>query len=857
MRLLLAISLRRLLAQPLRTSLVAAGIALGVAILCSFNLLRSEIDESFRKGIDAIAGKADLEISAGPTGVAEEALERVRRAPGVAHATPVLDTVANLVGGPAGDSVRVVGIDLLGDDYFFGDLLGDRSHDEAPVEDPLAFLNSTESVLVAEAFARKRGLGVGASFQVATPAGVRPLRVRGLLPMEGVADAYGGDVAVMDLYAMQIAFGREGRFDRVQVALEGEGASVDLRAAALRRALGGDLRVERPASRGERVARMLLGFRTALSFASGLALIVAMFLVYNAVSIAVAERRGEIGLLRALGGTLAQVRRLFVAEAALLGAVGGAAGAGLGVLLARLLAGNVGESVSSLYVRVQVGTIEARPGVLASSAAFGVVSSALAAILPARAAARVAPAEAVRRSPPRPETVRDGRLAVAGGCAFAASAALAPLPMVRDVPVGGLLSSLVLVLGFSLCAPIVLRLSAPALARVAERIAGLPGRLAAQNLARLPGRTAVTVSALGVAAALVISVGSFVVSIKTAVHQWIENSVRADLIVTASSPWLGTTNTPIPSAIADDVRRMPGVAAVDPLRSLHADVSGQRAVLFAHDVVTYERYGDPVYTAGDAETVVRELPRGAIAVSSNLAARRKLGVGDTLTLDTPAGARDFRIVAIFVDYTSDAGMVRFDIGVYRQVFGDSLIDAVDVYLVPGLPAGKVRALRDQILRRHPGHDLRVYTNRDLREISFGIVDQTFRVLGSLQLVALIVAILGVLNTLVAAVIDRTREIGMLRAVGATRRQVRVAVITEATLIGIGSSLIGVPAGLILHFIFTRYVNYQTSGFMFPYTIAWPAIAQATIGVGVVAALAGIYPARRAARLQPTAALRAE
>ncbi len=302
----------------LRTLLTVAGIALGVAVFVGMHTANQSVLYAFHSTVDRIAGRTQLQVWAGESGFPEEVLERVQSLPEVRVAVPVIEAVA-ATGLPGQGNLLILGVDLTGDrslrDY---DL---ESGDEDVIDDPLVFLAQPDSLIVAAGFAARNGLRSGSLLPLSTMQGEKRFTVRGLMRSGGLTSAFGGNLAVMDIYAAQKIFGRGRTFDRIDLALR-DGVSLADGQAALRRLLGPGFQVEPPSGRVAQFDSILRVYTLSLNISSAFALFIGMFIIYNSFAIAVTQRRTEIGILRALGASRAQIRWLFLGESVLAGAAG-------------------------------------------------------------------------------------------------------------------------------------------------------------------------------------------------------------------------------------------------------------------------------------------------------------------------------------------------------------------------------------------------------------------------------------------------------------------------------------------------------------------------------------------------------
>ena len=275
--------------RPARTILTTLGVAFGIALFVAISIINRSTRESFRENVEAVSGKAKITISAGPAGFDEAKLEEVKAVPGVKHAVPMIESRAFFAGTTDQDeAIYVMGVDLLQESA----VRTYRATDQKIIEDPLIFLNQPDSIVLTTRFAAANGLAIDSQFPLATANGVKTFTVRGLLEPEGAAKAFGGSLAVMDIDGARVSFGKVGKLDRIDIVPE-DGADLTKLLADLSTKVGSGFTVERPESQSESTERMIATYQMMITFFSSLALLVGLFLVFNSVSISVAERRRE------------------------------------------------------------------------------------------------------------------------------------------------------------------------------------------------------------------------------------------------------------------------------------------------------------------------------------------------------------------------------------------------------------------------------------------------------------------------------------------------------------------------------------------------------------------------------------
>jgi putative ABC transport system permease protein len=848
--LLRLVSLRHLSLSPLRTILTVFGVAVGVATLIGIAAINRAVMGAFRSTIDTIAGKADFSVSAGTSGFDEKLLEKVQATPGVLHAAGSLTIVAPVKDSP-GERLYVMGVDLL-DDGFFRNYEGvDR--DVGHMSDDLEFLNSTDRMLVSERFAQQHHLKTGDTFQLFTSEGVKDFIVHGQLKESGPIKAFGGLVGVMYIGSAQAAFSRGTVLDRIDVAVDPKQHAEDVQ-KALRASLGPQFEIARPDRRGASVETMVRSFQLGLNLGSSVALLVGVFLVYNTVSIGVVQRRREIGTLRALGATRARIRVMFALEAAVIGAIGSLLGIPFGTLIARGAIGSISESISSLYVQVNARAVTFTATEMIIGVAVGVLGSVAAALRPAFVASSVAPVEALRRDVAAGAgmaSMRSWPTILGFVLLFAIGPATMLPPPMENVPLGGYLAMFFTLMGTTLVSPLILRGLQTVYQRPGELALGIPGRLAADNFSRAPVRTAVPVSALGIGVAMTVCIAGFVGSFQRSSERWIDQSVPADLFITSSAKLAGVQNVPMKDEFGAELEKMDGVENVDRVRIFPHDVLGLRVFVLSLNPEVYYLRGKPEVREGTLPTP-EQRAQGFLTISENFGRRRNLHPGSRFEMDTPTGRREYQVAAVITDYTSDQGTVFMDRKWFSQQFNDNLVDSFEIYLKD---PSKMDAIRSELNERFGHkHDLYVLSNQELRREAHALVDNAFSVTYAMEAVAVILALLGVINTLLAAVLDRTREIGLLRAIGAARRHIIRLFSGEAALIGLTGGAVGCVAGYALGFIVTKVVGVQSTGWDFAYIFPLGLALRMLLAATVCAIIAGLYPATRASRLDVVEAL---
>jgi putative ABC transport system permease protein len=858
--------LRHFAKEWVRAVVTVLGITLGVAVVVSVQMANAGSLRGFETAIETLSGKAALEIVSSGPGFEETRLEGLNWLAGYGQASPVLEGEAAYQPTSSGnESLRVLGIDILSDRSFrdYRLLEFERQQREPSTREFLDLLIDPASLILTEKFAQRFGLATGS--QIRLTLGDRPQNfvIRGLLRNEGPARAMDGNLVLMDIAAAQLALNRLGWIDRLEL-LPASGTSLEALREEIQQRLPPGLQAQRPARRGEQIEKMLRAFHFNLTALSYIALLVGLFLIYNTISVSVIARREEIGILRALGVARKTVVGLFLAEAAALAV----AGILVGLPVARLMALGAlrltATTVKTLYVATaaQAPALDSGHWLLAFGTALPLAL--LAAVMPALEASDVPPVMAMR-SAGRWEIVPAFRwrslwLPL---CWFALAGALCSLKPLGGLPLFGYGAALAIVLGAAFLCPGVLHAARWMGEKIVVRLwhrfpnTAIEWRLALANLASSIPRISISVAALAVSLSMLAAIAVMIGSFRETVIYWVEQTLRADLYLRPATGSNVAVEATVSPEVEEAVRRHPQVAGVDRFRNFTLPYGDSLVTLGAGDFNVMLEHGKLLIKepSGQLEVLREAIGEDAVVVSESFSLKHSVRAGGQITLSMPGGPRDFRVVAVYYDYSNDRGVIVMDQKTLAKYFGLKAPTSLTIYLRPEASADAVRA---EILKSLEGrYRVFIYTNSALRAEVLRIFDSTFAITYALELIAIFVAILGIASTLLTLILERSRELAILRMVGADQGQIRRMVVAEALVLGGVSQTIGLGVGLVLSLVLIYVINVQSFGWTIQFHLPVGFLLQASLLVLVAAGLAGLYPARRAARMHAVEALAEE
>lgn len=832
-----AISLPYLRANAGRLLLTVLGVVIGVQGMVAMGALNHSIVRSFQAGVDVIAGAAALQVTGPTSGIPEELVETIATIPGVNSAFPIIQGTFETTTVPPA-RVAIFGIDLV-------ESAGHRNpqfpREHVHIDDELVFLNAGNSIAFGQPLLDQLQLELGSPVKLVTSSGPRTFIIRGTLDPVGPMHLFEGMVALLDLPTAQAMILAPGLVQTIYVTGD-PSVSIDELQRRIQNTIGERANVERTTVRGEQIEAMLGSLRVALSLANLVTMIVAFFIIFQTVSIAVEQRRREIAIARALGFTKRSIGLLFLTECSLVGIVGATGGLLGGYLLARFSLQAAVVGISQMYLHIAVADLSLPIGEIALAVGFGIGTCIAAGLIPAMAASRDAPAAVLRstagvRDDPSNRTL----LLMASVVLLVSIVTLSICPRFETSTAKiawTMLGHALLLVGSAIAAtPFVTGWAK--IGHILGARAALPTGLATEFFARHPRRAAATVSAIMVGYVLVLVLGSVVHSIERTLGGWLATRFSSDVLISLPP---GLDSGSFDQGLVSKIASMPGIKQVERYRKGLAYYDDKPIVLAA-----YDRKGRP---DGAPLTVIQSKPdayalasagRG-IFVSDSFAFRHGHRLGDTVDLHTAKGVRPFEVVGVVRDYALDLGTILVDIDVYQNLWEDTGLTNANVWPSSG---ANVSALREEIAHAISADPrVSVVTNVEFREEVQNTIQGLLGVLGSLRIFACAIAMLGVVTFLLAAVLDRRRDIAVLRSIGVTRVQIRQAVMIEAAMLGFVGGCLGLIAGFVAsYYMVTHSIRVDmgwTLDFAFPLGLA----ASTLVAITFAAACAGWFPARQ-------------
>lgn len=851
MKMQFTLALRYLLGRKLRTFLTTLAIAFGVLVLFGMNAVSPALERAFQLNIRAAFGQADASVVLKTSDAfAESVASDVAAVEGVEFVSGFLSRAVNFPRDyfdhdPA-QVDRITAISLVGINVDQARTIHAYQVDEG------RFLEAgdVDAVVMTESLASSLGLALGDDFPLPGAGGETQLAIVGILPARVTP---GSEEVFVTLPTAQRILDLPGKINTVEanfVATDDAG-----RAATQQRilaALGSSYQTGELNTNSQFLTSLELG-RTIFSLLGMLALLMGGFIIFNTFRTIIAERRRDIGMLRTLGANRSTILGVLLTEGLIQGLLGTAVGMLSGYAMAQLLTAAL-NPLFSQFVNIRVGSPEVSPALIAISLVIGLGVTLFAAILPAWQATRVTPLEALR-----PNLNEVSLRGLTGwdfwiGLALIVVAIIALLTQNTNlVSLGGVLFLIGLFLVTPALVTPVARLFSALIGRLFAR--GGTAQLAEGNLARQPGRAATTASTTLIALAIVVMAAAVISSMLLGFEQVLRKSLGADylLIPPSVAAWGG--NVGASQDLRDQLGAVDGVELISSSRFAPSLANDVHIELMGIEPQAFTQVSGLEFSQGDEDAAYAALGAGRnLIVNGIFASNVGAGIGDDVELATASGAQTYHIVAIATDYLN----AKLPTAMISQAnlaadFGTDEDLLYYINLESGADREAVASELNGILVDYP--QFRMLDGEAYIQENLALFNSAFAGLVGMVLFLAIPSLIAMVNTLAIGVIERTREIGMLRAIGATRPQVRTMVVTEALILsGIGT-VFGVLAGLYLGLLAINAV--ETIGFPMQFTFPFSGVLLGIIAGIAFGILAAVIPARQATRIQIVEALRYE
>lgn len=847
----MTLALRYLSGRKLRTLLTTLAVVFGVMVIFGMNILLPTFMKTFQANMMAAAGEVDATITH-KTGApfSESVVERILKVDGVRSASGSLNRTisfqADYFDNDPLKADQIKGLNLAG-----LDLNSIRTVRIFNIVDGRFFqVGDTYSAVINESLADTLSLKLGDSLLIPAATGTMELEIIGLLPSK---TAPGNEEVYIPLGVAQAALNMSMEINAVDVNLDTiDEAGREAILAAIQQEVGSNFVIGALSSGDELFANIRIA-QSIMNLLGVLALFMGGFIIFNSFRTIVTERRRDIGMLRAIGASRKTILGMILTESVIQGVIGTVIGLFLGYVLAVLMTSFV-QNLLDTFFQLNMGAPVATPGILAASILLGIGSTMLSGIIPAVKASKLTPLEALRPAEadivPKPMSGWGFRTGI-----VMIGVALAAL-LLKNVVLTGI-GSMLFFLGLILVAPGLVQPISRGFARLVEiiLIRQGTGNIAASNLTRQPTRTAVTATATMIGLAVILMAFSIVTSLSLGFSSMLKKTLGSDFLILPPTVVAWGGNVGVSPELAEQLRAMDQVDAVSTLRFASSEVDGLPISLLGIDPYEFSKVSSLRITKGNEAKVFEELANGRyVIVNTALAMNGNFKVGDKIPMVTVDGEQTYSVAAVGMDYLNakvpgvfiSQENIAADFGMAEDIM-------LQINLKKGVERDSVEPLIRKMLEPYPQFSL--ISGIEYVEQNLALLNSAFYGMYALLIFMSVPSLIAMVNTLAIGVIERTREIGMLRAVGSTRKQIRMVILAEALILAAIGTFFGIAAGLYLGYLGVSAL--AMAGFPLEYLFPLSGLAAAIIAGLAFGALAAVIPSRQAARMDIVAALRYE
>ena len=829
--------------HPWQLCLAILGITLGVAVVVAIDLTLESSLQAFTRTTQALSGKATHRIVASDGGLDEKLYTALRVEHGIANLSPVIN--GYVVAAASKNTFKLYGIDPMIESTF----QSTWQQQEEESEKGLRLMTEANTVMMSRQTAEKMGLQIDDQFTVIADTGSHNLRIIDWLPEgDAVASELLENLLITDISTAQELLGVVGNLSAIDVMIAPDkGAKLQ----ALRKVLPTDVLFISLDNQAESLQQMTHAFAINLNAMGLLSLLVGMFLIYNTMTFLVIQRRPLIGSLRSIGVTRQQIFQLIISEALILAMIGSALGIVLGIILGQSLLHIISGTINVFYFRVDHSILILSPLQIAKGLLLGIGATLLAVLAPAWEATRLSPQHTLLRS----QLESDVRRLMQSAAVVAFLFILCSLTLIlfsgTNVSLG-LISIFLLLFGFALLTPVVTLLLMYFLERALGRYSSIVARLPVRTVRTEISRTGIAIATLMIAVSVSIGMDLMIGSFRLTVSEWLQTSLQADLYVNLAGNTQASNKSAMDHRLQTNLAKLQGVKMLSSV--LHTTlIRGQtltKVSVFELNAQSrlgfiFKQRGEDVWDSFSQQN--------SIFVTEPYAYHNKTRIGDNIMLHTDQGEQSFKVIAIYADYSGDQGHLSMSRSNYAKYWPDLGFSGIGLYAQQQADIQQLEMRVKQLLKPYQS----VRSEQAIFQASMQMFEQTFKITEILRLLAASIAFVGVFSALMALQFERTRQLGILRAIGMTPMQIGRIISIETGLMGLIAGLFAVPVGLIMAYVLIFVVYQRSFGWTMAFHFDALVIFQALLLALFAALLAGVLPALKMAQTKPAEALRSE
>ena len=826
--------LRNIKEEKFLTFLSIIGIALGIGLFTGVKVASDRAIASFEHDIKGINPSANYEIfDVSGIDFNEQVYRNVRKLE--EDSLPVVKTFGYIP--ELKETIDINGIYTVKAIRFF------RSPPFKDI-DIENYYRETNGVLITRRFSDKYSLKKGDTVKPLVYDKQYTLKVIDILD----SDSFLKNSVIMDIGNFQEYFHKTGLLTRVDLASDEETAE------RISKTLPVNLRVERKEDVFKNQKSLVASFRYNLQFVSLIAILVGIFLLYNTVFISVLKRRTEIGILRGLGADKKTVMILFAIQGMVLGLIGSVLGIIFGQLAAYFSVIAVEKTISTMYSTISITDYLITKSDALTALILGLFVSLLASAVPSFESSKVRPNESSREGSFEGKYKRYQKVfSIAGVLCIFSGAAVSYLDYLYtpfEFPILAYLGILIIIAGFTFISPFYLSVVLKIIRKPAEMVFRAIGKIALGDMKGNIYRFSVALMSVAISSALIIALFTLIFSFRSSLEGWINKYITADVYIKPFSCKSNYCFHPLSEEVVDAVKRFPEVEGVDKFRALQLEVLGRKVVAGFADVGVKRKYSNRRYFEKEYDEILKEMEGGGqvVGISDYLSIKYGLKKGDTIELNTPNGKEAFAINDISSSYSTTSGFIYIDRKWLKKYWRLDDATQISVYVKKGVDVDKfVQKVRSRL---SPDYSLEIMNNQELRQKVLDIFNKSFAITYAIEIISIIVSLIGVINTLLALVFERKREISIIRYLGGSWKQIQQTLILSAGIIGFTGIFFGTLLGPLMSIIFIHVVNKISFGWEIHFKIPFLYLSLVTLILFLTTLFAGLLPSKVARKIDP-------
>ncbi|MCK5478584.1 MAG: FtsX-like permease family protein [Methylococcales bacterium] len=827
--------------HPWQLVLAILGITLGVAVVVSIDLALESSLNAFKQTTQALSGKASYRIIASDGGLDEKLYTRLRVDHGLQNISPVVNGYVQSTTTPE-NTFKLYGIDPLIENTFQS--AWQQQYEDG---DSLSLMTEPNTVLISRQTAQKMQLQIGDRFTITTDTGHHELKIIDWLPENDARELF-EHLIITDIATAQELLGVVGKLSAIDVLIADEQAAKIQR---IHEALPTDVLLMPLNDQIESLRQMTQAFSINLTALGMLSLLVGMFLIYNSMTFLVLQRRRLIGCLRSIGVTRQQIFRLIIGEALLLAVIGTILGIVLGIILGNSLLPLISGTINAIYFPVDHSALIVNPLQIGTGFLLGIAATLLAVLAPAWEATKQSPHRVLLRS----ELESGVRRLIQSAALLAVLFILGGLNLImftgNNVSLG-LASVFLMLFGFALLTPLITFVLMSVLEEILACSSSVLSRIPVRMVKSEISRTGCAIATLMIAVAAAIGMDLMIGSFRQTVSEWVQTSLQADLYVNLSGNMQATNKSAADHLLKQKLAKLNGVEMLSSVLRTQLISGNTLSKVSVFEINTKSKQGF-IFKQQSSEVWETFNRQNSVFVTEPYAYHHGFEIGDNIQLRTAQGEKAFEVIAIYADYSGDQGHIAMSRNIYQKYWPDLGYSGIGIYAEEGTNIVQLEAGVKQLLKPYQT----VKSEQAIYKVSMQMFEQTFRITETLRWLAAIIAFVGVFSALMAIQFERTRQLGILRAIGMTPGQLSRLISIETGLMGLIAGLFAVPVGFIMAYLLIFVVYQRSFGWTMTFHFDAGVIFQGLLLALVSALLAGVLPALKMAHTKPADALRTE